>query len=269
MKHDLRPIGVFDSGFGGISVQKALCALLQNEQFVYYGDNANAPYGTKTEKEVLTLCKEAVKELLRYNVKAIVIACNTATAVAVKTLRDNYPDLPIIGVEPALRPAVLAGDHPRVLIMATPMTLHLGKFKALEEELSDKADLVTLPCPGLVEYIERGDPCSKETERFLKTLLKEHLENPPQAVVLGCTHYPFVLPLLKRLFPRETTFFDGAEGTARQLKRRLEERSLTAPAEQKGGVLFLSSQKNEEVTRKMAEFLSICPSVKEAGDQKL
>lgn len=257
MKNDPRPIGVFDSGFGGISVQRALCRLLPHEQFIYYGDNANAPYGTKSEQEVLAHCTAAVSLLLGHNVKAIVIACNTATAASAAQLRKAYPHLPIIGVEPALRPAVLAGDHPRVLIMATPMTLHLEKFRTLARELADKAEIVTLPCPGLVEHIERGDPCGLQTEQFLKSLLAEHLKNPPDAVVLGCTHYPFVLPLLQKLFPAGTAFFDGALGTAKQLRRRLSEEALTAPEEQEGSVCFMSSLEGEEILHRMTQFLQL------------
>jgi glutamate racemase len=254
MKYDSRPIGVFDSGLGGISVLSALFDRLPNERFLYYGDNANAPYGTKTKDEVLTLCQNAAKKLLLSDVKAIVIACNTATAAAAAALREEYPHLPIIGVEPAVKPAVLSGDHPKVLIMATPMTLHLDKFLSLEKELSPLADIRTLPCPGLVEYIEKEALDCPETEAFLRDLLKEHLADPPDAVVLGCTHYPFVRPLLQKLFPSSTAFFDGADGTAKQLSRRLCEEGLAAPKEQTGSVSFQSSLESDEVKQRMLRF---------------
>lgn len=254
MKQDLRPIGVFDSGLGGISVQKELCRLLPHENFIYYGDNAHAPYGTKTPEEVVALCHNAVEFLLRHHVKAIVIACNTATAAAATELRERYRQLPIIGVEPAIRPAVLSGDHPKVLIMATPMTLHLAKFLSLEKELSPLAEIETLACPGLVECIEAQEPNPQKTKAFLETLLQEHLKSPPDAVVLGCTHYPFVLPLLKDLFPDNTAFFDGAKGTARQLQRRLEEEKLSAPSTQSGSVTFYSSTPGDEIKERMRRF---------------
>ena len=261
MKYDSRPIGVFDSGLGGISVLRALYDRLPNESFVYYGDNANAPYGTKTKEEVTQLCRKAVDFLQEKEVKAIVIACNTATAAAALTLREEHPFLPIIGVEPAVRPAALSGDHPQVLIMATPMTLHLDKFLSLEKELSSMADIRTLPCPGLVEYIEKEALAAPETEAFLRDLLKDHLSAPPDALVLGCTHYPFVRPLLKKLFPKNTAFFDGAPGTARQLERRLLAEGLTAPDNQSGSVRFYSSLAGDEIQKRMERFFDTAATV--------
>lgn len=251
---DSRPIGVFDSGVGGISVLKALVQRLPNERFIYYGDSANAPYGVKSREEILSLSRSALNKLLSFDVKAVVIACNTATAAAAEVLRAEHEDLPILGVEPAIRPAAFCGKHPTVLIMATPMTLKMDKFKTLEKELSDLAQFLTLPCPGLVELIEQGLDDQETLCAFLQELLAPHLKNPPKAVVLGCTHYPFIKPLLKRFFPEDTAFFDGAEGTARQLEKRLCEEGLCAPKENAGGVRFLSSKQDGQALFTMERF---------------
>ena len=252
-KGDPRPIGVFDSGVGGISVLRALTKRLPRERFVYFGDSANAPYGVKSKEQILHLSREAVKRLCAFDVKAIVIACNTATAASAEELRLAHPHLPILGVEPAIRPAALSASHPKVLILATPMTLKMEKFQTLQRELAPLADFSALPCPGLVELIERGQQGQEELPAFLEALLEPVLADPPDAVVLGCTHYPFILPLLKSYFPKTTRFFDGAEGTARQLERRLTEQALLAPENAEGGVRFLTSQKVEESAIRLME----------------
>ncbi|MBP3321798.1 MAG: glutamate racemase [Clostridia bacterium] len=256
---DSRPIGVFDSGLGGVSVLRALCAHLPSEDFVYFGDSANAPYGVKTQDQILDLSRQATKRLLAFDVKAIVIACNTATAASAECLRTEYPHLPILGVEPAIRPAALSSKHPKVLIMATPMTLKMDKFKTLERSLSPLAEFYTLPCPGLVELIEQGPERSAQLREFLSRLLAPILASPPDAVVLGCTHYPFILPLLKELFPSTTAFFDGAEGTAKQLEKRLAEQNLLAPCTHRGCVRFLSSSTDPQTTALMESFFRSHP----------
>ena len=170
-KGDPRPIGVFDSGVGGISVLRALTKRLPRERFVYFGDSANAPYGVKSKEQILHLSREAVKRLCAFDVKAIVIACNTATAASAEELRLAHPHLPILGVEPAIRPAALSASHPKVLILATPMTLKMEKFQTLQRELAPLADFSALPCPGLVELIARGQQGQEELPAFLEALL--------------------------------------------------------------------------------------------------
>ena len=242
-----RPVGVFDSGVGGVSVLKELHARLPDEYFLYFGDNANAPYGSKTPEEVRALAENALLMLRGKGAKAIVIACNTATAAAAAYLRAKYPDYPIIGMEPAIKPAALSGGHPRVLVMATPMTLKLEKFKDLESSLEENADFTVLPCPGLVERIEKGQADAPETESFLRTLLKDEIASPPDCVVLGCTHFPFVRSVIDRIFEGKARFFDGAAGTARQLERQLAERELLTKEKGRGGVLFESSAGKREI----------------------
>ncbi len=228
-------IGVFDSGVGGISVLAALEALLPGERFLYYGDTLNAPYGTKTEEEVFRCVSAVFSHLLEANVKAVVIACNTATAVAAQRLRSAYPELPIVAMEPALKPAALLRGSGRILVLATPMTLRLEKFHRLMDTWGDAADPV--PCPGLMELVENRDEAAAEA--YLRRILSG-CRAPLDAVVLGCTHYVYLRPVLQRLLPPQTAILDGNDGTARQLRRVLEAGDLLRPSSS-GGIRLETS----------------------------
>lgn len=245
MKTRSSPVAVFDSGVGGISVLKELVALLPNENFRYFGDSANAPYGIKTSEQVRELTMEHIGRMISQGAKAVVIACNTATSAAVGALRDKYPDIPIIGMEPALKTAVLSGCHPRVLVMATPMTLRLEKFNRLMEKYHSYGDIHLLPCKGLVERIEAGDFLGDDMKKFLTELLREYIEAPVDSVVLGCTHYPFVRPLIRKLLGEEVKIIDGSLGTAKELMRRLESIDMLNTASVAGSILFENSRNTE------------------------
>ena len=151
------PIGVFDSGVGGISVLRELVKIMPEEHYLYLGDSLHAPYGTKDIEEVRTLTIQNVDRLLELGAKSIVIACNTATSAAVAVLRKMYPELPLVGIEPAIKPAVLAKENSRIVVMATPMTLRQEKFQTLMSRYDAMARIVPLPCPGLMEFVERGE----------------------------------------------------------------------------------------------------------------
>lgn len=246
------PIGVFDSGVGGISVLRELVALMPNENYIYFGDSANAPYGTKSLEQVAELvCKDA-EYLYGKGVKALVVACNTATSAAIKILRKQYQDIPVIGIEPALKPAVSAKEHPAVLVMATPMTVREEKFQKLMQRFEADAEIIPLPCPGLMEFVERGELESEALEAYLLELFAPYKK--VDAVVLGCTHYPFVRRMIQRVLGREAMLFDGGAGTARETRRRLKERQLLNPSEERGKVVFENSAK-EESLRKLCEEL--------------
>ncbi len=220
---DSRAIGVFDSGVGGIGTLAALMRELPQERFLFYGDTANAPYGTKTRAECMVCVERVMDHLLAADVKAVVIACNTATAVAAQALRARHT-LPIIGIEPALKPAHELRREGSILVLATPMTLRLEKFRALYERYGDGA--IPLPCPGLMELVE-GEQ-DEAARRYLLDLFAPHDLTKVDAVVLGCTHYVFLRPLLKDILPPTVSVLDGNEGTARQLRRVLTERNLLA-----------------------------------------
>lgn len=233
-------VGVFDSGVGGISILRGLVDELPHERFVYFGDSAHAPYGEKTPDEVLDLSRSIVDGLVMAGCKSIVIACNTATSAAADALRAEYADVPIIGVEPALKPAVLAEKRGHVLVMATPMTVRLQKFQHLLGEWGDAAQVDAVPCWGLAARIERGDLDSPDVVELIRDLVGDYA-GCVDAVVLGCTHYPFVDRQIREVLG-DVPFFDSAEGTARQLRRRLLECGLLASEDQRGGVTFLSSK---------------------------
>lgn len=210
------PIGVFDSGVGGIGTLAALRRELPRERFLFYGDTANAPYGTKSREEVMGCINRVMDHLLANDVKAVVIACNTATAVAAAELRARYT-LPIIGIEPALKPASEVRRDGSILVLATPMTLKLEKFRALYERYGEGA--IPLPCPGLMELVERE--AHDEARRYLLELFSPYDLNKVDAIVLGCTHYVFLRPILQGILPENVAVLDGNEGTARQLRRVL------------------------------------------------
>ena len=234
-------VGVFDSGLGGISVLRELCRVLPQENFIYYGDSANAPYGDKTNEAILALSERITDYLLSRNVKAIVIACNTATSAAAEALRAEHPEIPILGIEPAIKPAAMhrESEEGRYLVMATNATLHLQKFLKLEKRFEDKAEFISLVCPGLADLIETGRLDSPEMKAYLKEKLSPFV-GKVDGVVLGCTHYPFIQKQIREVMG-SSEFFDGAHGTAMQLFRRLREHGWLKEDGIPGTVEFHSS----------------------------
>lgn len=251
---DARPIGVFDSGIGGISVLRNLRAALPGEDFIYYGDDANAPYGTKPEDEILRLAENDVKFLTDFGVKAIVIACNTATSAAAKTLRERMT-LPIIGMEPALKPASAMRKNGVVAVLATPATLRQQKFQALMEKYGEHA--ISVPCAGLMEFVERGEIKGEKLDGFLEETFKPYRDTEIDAAVLGCTHYVFLKDAIARALPG-VPLVDGNEGTARQLKRVLEEKGLLNDGNT-GSVRLYTSGDGEKLIPLMKTLLETKP----------
>ena len=220
-KKDLK-IAVFDSGVGGISVLRELVKLMPAEHFLYFGDSANAPYGTRTTEEVRVLTMNAAGMLYERGIKALVVACNTATAAAIELLREEYPDIVVVGIEPALKVATDRFPRGHVGIMATQVTLREEKLEHLVCRFPD-ATVERIPAPGLVELVEKGKAESEETETLLRTILAPYM-GQLDAVVLGCTHYPFVKNVVQKVLGEDVILVDGGAGTARQTKRLLEER---------------------------------------------
>ena len=231
------PIAVFDSGVGGISVLKELVALMPGENYLYFGDSANAPYGEKTAEEVRALTLRAAEMLFDRGVKALVVACNTATSAAIHILRETYPDKIIIGIEPALKVAADRFPTGHIGIMATAVTLREEKL-AHQLERFPEATVERIGAPGLVELIEQGRADSPETEALLQNVLAPYV-GKLDALVLGCTHYPFVKEAVGRILGEKTLLLDGGAGTARQTKRCLEQAGLLNGGE--GSVTFENS----------------------------
>ena len=250
---DNRPVGFLDSGLGGISVLGEALRILPEENFIYFGDTLHIPYGDKPPETVYQYTHAAVDQLISHGCKAIVIACNTATSVAAAQLRQEL-QLPIIGMEPALKPASMLPGDGRVLVMATQNTLRLPKFQALME-LYGK-DAIPLPCPGLMECVEDGELEGPRVETLLGRLFEPYQNENIEAVVLGCTHYPFLRKTISRFFSPEVALIDGNLGTVRQLRRRLEEENLLSPGPG-GQVTFLSSMEGEEPLRRMQNMLDM------------
>lgn len=259
---DQRPIGLLDSGLGGIGVLGEALRQLPNEDYVYYGDTANAPYGDKAPEEVLGLVHQAVERLIELRCKAIVIACNTATSVSAGKLRQEL-DLPIIGMEPALKPASQLPGDGKILVMATRVTLALPKFQALMAQYG--RDAVPVPCPGLMECVERGELEGPKVTALLLQLLGPWLSQPVKAVVLGCTHYPFLRKTIAALFPAGTPLIDGNAGSVRQLRRRLEEQNLLSDRQEPGRITFLSSSEDPSVLQRMQTMLELCANESESA----
>ena len=251
-----RPIGFFDSGVGGLSVMKEAIRLMPNENYIYFGDSKNAPYGIKTVEEVKTLTVDAVELLLEKNVKAIVVACNTATSAAIDLVRSKYKNIPIIGIEPALKLATKYNRKGSIIIMATPMTLKEKKFKSLMEKYGEDYDIVSLPCAKLVEFIEHGILSGEELEEYLKEKFKPYKNNDIGVVVLGCTHYPFIKETLYKVIDKDIPIIDGGFGTSQELRRRLEEKNLLNTEEKQGSITIINSNGSEkmiELSKKLIE----------------
>ena len=219
-------IAVFDSGVGGVSVLRELRALCPGERFYYFGDSANAPYGKKTTEQVRELTLAAGRKLLvDRDCKALVVACNTATAAAITDLREAYPDRIVVGIEPALK---LACDrHPggTVGIMATDVTLRERKLAALMERVKRDCTVLRVHAPGVVELVEAGKCDTAEAVALMEQLLGPYVAKL-DALVLGCTHYPFMRKAMAKVLGEGVELLDGGEGTARETRRRLAEAGL-------------------------------------------
>lgn len=242
------PVGVIDSGVGGISVLNELIKLMPNENYLYYGDNKNAPYGTKNAAQVRDIMLANTKYIIEKGAKALVIACNTATGAAVGILREKYDGFPIIGIEPAIKPSARYREHSNVLVMATPLTLKQEKFHDLMDKFADEANITPLPCPGLMELVEEGETSGERIDSYLKKLFKPFENTKIDSVVLGCTHYPHVKEAVIKALGGNVMVFDGGEGTARETKRQLEKKDLLNPSKNTGSIVIEYSDGKKDIT---------------------
>ena len=231
-----RPVGIFDSGLGGISVLGQMLDVLPEENFVYYGDTRNIPYGDKRPEEVLRLTHLAVDKLIAMDCKAVVIACNTATSAAAGPLRQEL-HMPVIGMEPALKPASLLPGDGYVVVMATQMTLTQPKFLRLMERYGQNA--LPVPCPGLMECVEAGVFSGPRVEDLLDRLLSSVRGLPVKAVVLGCTHYPIIRSNIKRLYPALKIINPSYE-IMRPINDSLREHDMYAAANDRENIFYAS-----------------------------
>ena len=250
------PIAVFDSGVGGLSVLRELLRLLPEEKYLYFGDSANAPYGTRSTEEIRRLTMENYAALRSRGIKAAVIACNTATSAAIDLLRQTYPDDILVGIEPALKLAAARYPGGRIGVMATQATLREEKFARLMGQCAASCRVVPLPCPLLVEYVEQGKTSDPALLQYLQKRLQPYRTQPLDAIVLGCTHFPFARAAIAQAAGGRTELYDGGEGTARELKRRLSEHALLA--EPGGGSVTLeNSLPTPQMLERMAQLLQL------------
>jgi glutamate racemase len=239
-----KPIGFFDSGVGGVSVLKTAYMRMPDENYIYYGDNLNAPYGEKSEEEIKALSLEAGAFLFSKGVKAIVVACNTATSAAIQMMRERF-NLPVVSMEPAVKPALSALQGGRVLVLATPATVSQTRYLGLIERLNAVDKVVSVGCGGLVELIEAGRTDEADIHEYLNQKLSFLRGGRIDAAVLGCTHYSFIEKPIKsyidRVFQTDCPIFDGRHGTARHLEQLLAEQGLRSSENKKGSIVFYAS----------------------------
>ncbi|MGI6106670.1 MAG: glutamate racemase [Lachnospiraceae bacterium] len=251
------PVGFFDSGLGGLSVLKSALKILPSEDYYYVGDSAHAPYGSRPAGEIRELTFSCVEKMRERGIKALVIACNTATAAAVTQVRERYPEMPVIGIEPALKPAVERSRGGQIIVMATLMTLRQQKFRNLLDQYAGRAWVTPVPCEGLMEFVEEGNLNGAELDSYFHRHLDPVATDRLESIVLGCTHYPFLKGHLRRYFSgRNIDLIDGSDGTVRELRRRLEETGLLRETGRKGTV-EIENTAGEKMIARSRKLLSL------------
>ncbi len=220
------PIAVFDSGIGGLSVLRHIRALLPHESVIYIADQKHVPYGPRSATELIQLSKAVSRFLLSQQVKLVVVACNTATAAALPALREQFPVIPFVGMEPAVKPAARQTKSGKVGVLATVQTLSSERYASLMHRFAGHVQVFENPCVGLVELIEAGEITANGTEELLRSCLQPMLAAGVDTVVLGCTHYPFVLPMIEEIVGTAVTIIDPAPAVARQTVRVLQKQQL-------------------------------------------
>lgn len=237
MNLNSHPIGVFDSGVGGLSVLKAIRAQMPNEAIVYLADQGHVPYGPRPMTEIQAFSEGVTRFLLAKGAKLVVVACNTASAAALQHLRASFPDVPFVGMEPAIKPAAEQTKSGVVGVLATPATFQGALYASAVARFARGVTVLQDTCPGLVQQIEKGDLTGAETRWILENALLPMLSEGVDAVVMGCTHYPFVIPLIREICGSDVRVIDPAPAVAKQIERLLDSRRLRAQCKEKAPVL--------------------------------
>ncbi len=239
------PIGVMDSGVGGISVLKHIRAIMPHESLIYVADSLYAPYGNKTAEQIIERCIQVADFLLDQQVKALVVACNTATAAAIKEMRTRYA-VPIIGMEPAVKPAAQASKNGVIGVLATVGTLKSAQYAALLEHYGAGVQVIAQGCEGLVERVESGALSDAATRRLLQQYLAPLLASGADTIVLGCTHYPFLRPLIAEIVGPEIAIIDTGKAVSVQLQKKLVEANLLVNKSQQPEVVFWTNSPSDK-----------------------
>lgn len=235
-------VGFFDSGVGGLSILQEVERLLPNLSTVYFSDSENFPYGTKNEDEVRILSLKAVDVLMKYRPAAIVVACNTASTSALTAIREHVSDIPVIGVVPALKPAVEQTKTKTVAVLATARTLVSDAYRELQRTFAAGITVIDQPCPGWVELVESGHADDAEADRAVREIVEPLVEKNIDAYVLGCTHYPFLRKLIERYAGAQAAVLDSGEAVAKQLLRVLPKKK--EPQDPRREIFITSGEKN-------------------------
>lgn len=235
------PIGIFDSGIGGLSVLRAIRGLMPDESVVYFGDQIHIPYGPRPMEQIGRFSEVITNFLLQQQAKIVVVACNTASAAALKDLRIKFPEMQFVGMEPAVKPAAERTQTGRVGVLATPATFQGALYASVVERFANGVELFQDTCAGLVQQIEQGNLDGRETRQILENALQPMLEKNIDTVVLGCTHYPFVIPVIEQIVGENVRVIDPAPAVAKQTKRLLEAGGLVNPASAGGKIRLFTS----------------------------
>jgi glutamate racemase len=246
-------IGIFDSGIGGLSIAKYISKSLPNEKFVYVADNLFAPYGDKSSSTIIERVNKLADWLIEKKVKAIVVACNTATVIAIEQLRLRV-SIPIIGVEPAIKPAAQKSKTQKIALLVTEATAVNHRFLALVNKHKNSTEVFIQPCPGLVELIEQGLHESEQCKNILNDFLTPLIQKNIDTLVLGCTHYPFVRSMIQEIVGDKITILETAKPVTEQLARQLENQGLLASHSHLSQQTFFSSKRSQEQARLMSTF---------------
>ncbi len=251
------PIGIFDSGVGGLSVLREIRAQMPNEHLIYFGDQGHVPYGPRSMEQIQNFSEGITRFLLRHNSKIIVVACNTASAAALKYLRATFPDVQFVGMEPAVKPAAEKTQTGRVGVLATPATFQGALYASVVERFANGVELLQSTCPGLVNQIEKGELDSPATRVILEDALLPMLKKNIDTVVLGCTHYPFVIPLIEQIVGENVRVIDPAPAVAKQVKRLLEAGGMLNQNLGGGNIRFITSGEVDSVKRLLSTLLGL------------
>ena len=235
------PIGVFDSGVGGLSVLREIRTLLPAQPVYYFADQAHVPYGSRQIEEVRAFSHGITRYLLNLGARLIVVACNTASVASLSSLREEYPHIPFVGMEPAVKPAAEQSHNGRVGVLATEATFHTAMYASVVERFARDVILLEDPCPGLVAQVEKGDLNGEQTRTILMKAIDPMLAAGVDTIVMGCTHYPFVIPLIQSIAGPDVRVIDPAPAIARQTRRMLEAHDLLAGGKRKAAAHFITS----------------------------
>jgi len=238
-----QPVALYDSGVGGLSVLRAARSALPHESLLYFGDQAKVPYGSRSLEELRAIAEASARFLLSQGAKLIVVACNTASAAALKHLRAVFPDVPFVGMEPAVKPAAEQTHTRKVGVLATPSTFQGELYASVVERFAKDVEIFQSTCPGLVSQIEKARLFTPKTRRILEEAVLPMLDAGADTLVMGCTHYPFVIPLIESIAAGRARVIDPAPAVARQTARVLAERGLLNPSPQEGSLRFFTSGK--------------------------